>query len=206
MIIPAGTTSVITYWNMKLLVGGPATGLTATDFDITYTRTQEAAVKADIDAVLSTAATAFNDDSGIEVDATNAPGLWRFDFPDLAFAASGTSPFHVILSVKHASCVTPHHLVELGNVPADVQEVGGTTQTAGDLAALITTADTAIDVAVADLANGTDGLSALKALIDAVPTTAMRGTYFIPVRTSFRLRWRSGPCRSSFRWGSGYTR
>ena len=38
------------------------------------------------------------------------------------------------------------------------------------------TTDAAVDVAVADLANGTDGLTALKALIDAIPTTAMRGT------------------------------
>jgi hypothetical protein len=52
----------------------------------------------------------------------------------------------------------------------DVGRVLGTAQTAGDLAALITTADAAIDVAVADLANGTDGLSALKALIDTAQT------------------------------------
>jgi uncharacterized protein (DUF924 family) len=32
------------------------------------------------------------------------------------------------------------------------------------------------DTIIADLANGTDGLGALKTLIDAVPTTAMRGT------------------------------
>jgi len=47
--------------------------------------------------------------------------------------------------------------------PDNVQAVAGTTQTAGDLAALIVTADAAIDVAVADLANGTDGLGAIKA-------------------------------------------
>ena len=75
--------------------------------------------------------------------------------------------------------------------------VAGTAQTAGDIPALVVTADAAIDVAVADLANatdglgalktlidalqtdldnGTDGLGALKALLDAIPTTAMRGT------------------------------
>ena len=54
----------------------------------------------------------------------------------------------------------------------NVTEVAGTSQTAGDLAALVVTADAAIDVAVADLANGTDGLGALKALLDAVATTA----------------------------------
>ena len=58
----------------------------------------------------------------------------------------------------------------------NVTHVGDTAQTAGDLAALVVTADAAVDVAVADLANATDGLSALKTLIDAIPTTAMRGT------------------------------
>jgi hypothetical protein len=53
---------------------------------------------------------------------------------------------------------------------ANLASVSLTAQTAGDLAALITTADAAIDVAVADLANGTDGLGALKALIDTVDT------------------------------------
>jgi len=57
-----------------------------------------------------------------------------------------------------------------------VEEVGGTTQTAGDLAALVVTADAAIDVAVADLANGTDGLGALKTLIDTVNTDLANGT------------------------------
>ena len=40
----------------------------------------------------------------------------------------------------------------------------------------IATADAAIDVAVADLANGTDGLGALKVLIDAVNTDLSNGT------------------------------
>lgn len=44
----------------------------------------------------------------------------------------------------------------------NTEEVAGTIQTAGDLAALIVTADAAIDVAVADLANATDGLGAIK--------------------------------------------
>lgn len=40
----------------------------------------------------------------------------------------------------------------------------------------LATVDTVADGIQADLSNGTDGLSALKALLDAIPTTAMRGT------------------------------
>ena len=53
----------------------------------------------------------------------------------------------------------------------NVKEVNGTAQTAGDIPALVVTADAAIDVAVADLANATDGLTALKAVLDAIPTS-----------------------------------
>ncbi|KKM07914.1 hypothetical protein LCGC14_1729150 [marine sediment metagenome] len=69
----------------------------------------------------------------------------------------------------------------------DVTQVGGTAQTAGDLAALINTIDDLLDTEVAaiktvvdglqtDLDNGTDGLGALKALIDTVNTDLSNGT------------------------------
>ena len=45
----------------------------------------------------------------------------------------------------------------------DTIQVGGTTQTAGDLQALITTVDTVVDGIQTDLSNGTDGLGAIKA-------------------------------------------
>jgi len=46
--------------------------------------------------------------------------------------------------------------------PSNVQAVAGTTQTAGDLAALVTTVDTVVDGIQTDLSNGTDGLGAIK--------------------------------------------
>lgn len=57
-----------------------------------------------------------------------------------------------------------------GTTKLDVNtvNVGGTAQTAGDLAALITTVDTVVDGIQTDLDNGTDGLGALKTLIDAL--------------------------------------
>jgi hypothetical protein len=45
----------------------------------------------------------------------------------------------------------------------DTVQVGGTTQTAGNLQALITTVDTVVDGIQTDLSNGTDGLGAIKA-------------------------------------------
>jgi len=50
----------------------------------------------------------------------------------------------------------------------NVTHVGDTAQTAGDLQALITTVDTVVDGIQTDLSNGTDGLGALKSLIDTV--------------------------------------
>ena len=46
--------------------------------------------------------------------------------------------------------------------PDNVQAVAGTTQTAGNLATLITTVDTVVDGIQTDLDNGTDGLGAIK--------------------------------------------
>ena len=52
----------------------------------------------------------------------------------------------------------------------DTTQVGGTSQTAGDIPALVTTVDTVVDGIQTDLDNATDGLGALKALIDTVDT------------------------------------
>ena len=87
-----------------------------------------------------------------------------------------------IVTTKEVICTDPvgFTFVATDNVsiflPSNVHAVQGTTQTAGDLAALVTTADTAIDVAVADLANGTDGLGALKTLVDTVNTDLSNAT------------------------------
>jgi hypothetical protein len=109
MIVKGGSTDVTTYFQMRLLTGGDATGLTISDFDMQYVRTREtAAAKADAVA-LAAANTAHTDNRGIEVDATDTPGLYRFDWPDAAFAA-GTE---VVLTIKHTSCFTESLRVEL---------------------------------------------------------------------------------------------
>ena len=77
-------------------------------------------------------------------------------------------------SAALASVCTEGRLAELdaANLPTVTDgiqtDLDNATDGLGALKTLIDTADTAIDVAVADLANGTDGLGALKTLIDAL--------------------------------------
>lgn len=89
--------------------GAPQTGLTIANIDATYVRTRAAAVKNDLTA-LASASAAHADNQAIEVDATNAPGLYRIDFPDAAFAAGADK---VILSVTCAACDPAMKEIEL---------------------------------------------------------------------------------------------
>jgi hypothetical protein len=95
---------------MRLTAGGDATGLTITDFDLSYTRNGAAtAAKADV-TDLASASAAHTDNGGFEVDPTDCPGLHRFDFPDAAFAAGVRD---VLCTIKHTSCFTETLRVEI---------------------------------------------------------------------------------------------
>ena len=59
---------------------------------------------------------------------------------------------------------------------ANIQAIRGTSQSAGDISALITTVDTVVDGIQTDLDNGTDGLGALKTLVDTVNTDLSNAT------------------------------
>jgi hypothetical protein len=109
MIIKAGATDQSIYFKLLTTAGAPATGLTIANLDATYTRTRAAAVKNDLTA-LGAANSAHADNQAIEVDATNAPGLYRFDFPDAAFA-SGVAG--VILTINGAAIQPQDKEVEL---------------------------------------------------------------------------------------------
>lgn len=91
--------------------GTPETGLTIANIDATYVRNRAAAVKNDLTA-LAAVTTAHTDNQGIEIDATNAPGLYRIDFPDAAFA---TGVDKVILSVTCAGCDPAMMFIELAD-------------------------------------------------------------------------------------------
>lgn len=133
MKIKKGSVDVITYFNLvDSAAGTPETALTITNIDATYTRAQAAAVKNDLTALAATT-TAHTDNKGIEVDATNAPGLYRVDWPDAAFASGADK---VILTVTCSGCAPAHLIVELVDYePADVQAILGaltTSASAGD--------------------------------------------------------------------------
>ena len=110
MNVTGGDTNVSVYFQMRLTAGGDATGLTITDFDLSYTRDGAAtAAKADV-TDLTSASAAHTDNGGYEVDPTDCPGLHRFDFPDAAFAAGVRK---VYCTIKHASTFTETALVEI---------------------------------------------------------------------------------------------
>lgn len=111
MFVNPGAMDITTYFSMRLTASGlEATALTPTNFDLQYVRSGAApSVKADASALAATDS-AHTDNAVIEIDATDAPGLYRVDWPDAAFAAGVRE---VILSVKVATAFTEHLRVEL---------------------------------------------------------------------------------------------
>ena len=130
MNVLGGTTDVSTYFVMRLAATGvEATGLTIANMDVQYVRTGVAPV-AKVDATaLAATDTAHTDNYGIEIDATDQPGLYRVDWPDAAFAAGVRQ---VVLTVKVATCFTEHMAVDI-DTPVNATKVGGTAQTGRDL-------------------------------------------------------------------------
>ena len=114
MKVTPGSTDVTTYVSLVLSSdGSDATGLTVTDLDLQYVRSGASPV-AKVDAsALGAANSAHADNSAIEVDATDQPGLYRVDWPDAAFAAGVRE---AILTVKHASCRAAHLRVEIETI------------------------------------------------------------------------------------------
>lgn len=111
MLIAGGLTDVSLYFVLRLTADGTAaTGLTITDFDLQYLRSgEEPSTKADATALAATDS-AHADNKGIEIDATDQPGLYRFDFPDAAFAAGVRE---TICSVKVATAFAENLRVEI---------------------------------------------------------------------------------------------
>jgi hypothetical protein len=141
MLVAGGSTDVTTYFSMRLTADGTAaTGLTETDFDLQYVRSG-AAPSAKVDATAGTAggAAAHSDNTVVEPDATDQPGVYRIDWPDAAFAAGVRE---VILTAKVATAFTEHLRVEIDG-EVNVVEWAGTDVVAG-----------AIPAAAADAAGG----------------------------------------------------
>jgi hypothetical protein len=142
--------------------GTPETGLTIANIDATYVRTRAAAVKNDLTALGSVNA-AHADNQAIEVDATNAPGLYRVDFPDAAFASGADK---VILSITCAGCDPAMKEIELvANTAEDVFARLGAPAGASHAADIATRASQA---SVDDLPTNAELATALAAADDAV--------------------------------------
>ena len=75
--------------------GTPETAISIASIDACYTRYRRAVVKNDLTS-LSSADAAHADNQAIAVDVTNAPGLYRVDFPDAAFASSSDVPMVIL--------------------------------------------------------------------------------------------------------------
>jgi|GEM_PF-2782977 len=115
--IKAGATDQSIYLALETTAGAPATGLTIANLDATYTRTRAAAVKNDLTA-LGAADSAHADNQAIEVNATNAPGLYRFDIPDAAFASGAAG---VVVTINGAAIKPAHKDIQLvANTAEDV--------------------------------------------------------------------------------------
>jgi hypothetical protein len=73
-------------------------------------------------AALGSVNAAHSDGGWIEVDATNQPGLYRFDVPDAAFASGAD---WVIVSLKVSGCYVYHERFNLGVTDADLRRIDG---------------------------------------------------------------------------------
>ncbi len=139
MIIAPGSTDVTTYFKLvDPVVRHAQTGLTIADLDATYVRDRAAAVKADLTALVAVDS-AHGDNKAIQIDAANAPGLYRVDWPDAAFAAgvsrvqlvvNGAAIDPAVIEVELVPWVTP---ITGATVLADLRSILGTvlTETVG---------------------------------------------------------------------------
>lgn len=114
MLVTGNSTDITTYFALRKTSDGTAAdGLTISDIDLQYVRTA-ATPSAKVDASeLTLIGDAHAANNAKEVDATDAPGLYRVDWPDAAFAAGAKE---VILTVKVATAFTEHLRVEIDAV------------------------------------------------------------------------------------------
>jgi hypothetical protein len=154
MNVTGGTADVTTFFMMRLAATGVhATGLTIANFSMQYTRTGDTPAAHAHPTALAAANTAHADNYGIEVDATNSPGLYRFDWPDAAFAAGVRQ---VALYVSCATAFSEAQVVDI-DPPVDVTKWAGTAPHARATEGIpvVTVHDVANDaITAAAIANG----------------------------------------------------
>src|SRR5678815_4437581 len=98
-----GSTSITEYFNLVDKTAGTAkTGVTPGNLYIAYTRSRLSCV-ASVCTALANSASAWLNVGAIEVDATNAPGLYRVDIPDAAWSNSATVDAVVLTLIATAT-------------------------------------------------------------------------------------------------------
>lgn len=103
--------------------GNPVTGVAHTDVTASYCHTRTARTAITM-ASLASATAAWSSGGWYEVDATNCPGLYRFDVPDAAmFAPSGvsTTATQMVLTVKATGCRTRHIFFQVTHWDTDTR-------------------------------------------------------------------------------------
>ena len=200
MIVTAGKTNVSVYYYIQQDASGtspgePVTGLLFSDIETggsaSYTR--QGAARSDLTLITLASASAAHADGGfILVDDTNAPGVYRCDYPDAAFATGVDQVICsiVVASANNATAVPIY--VDITDVDLRDAVRGGMTalpNAAADAAGGVPISDAGgldldtqlaatNEVTAARMAALTDWINGgrLDLLLDAIPTTAMRGT------------------------------
>ena len=139
MFKPNGAQDVITYFVLRdSTTHAPRTDIVVTDLDLYYVA-EQSPISDKVDATaLAFASSAHSDNAAYNV----GQGIYRVDWPDEAF--DGGVGKKVTLIVVCSGVDNAYLEVEL-SPGVDVKSVAGTSQTAGDLAALITTIDGVAD-------------------------------------------------------------
>lgn len=175
-VIKKGATDVTTYVFLgDSATGVPETALTITGLDLTYIRNRAAAVKVDATA-LTTVTDAHTDNKAIEVDATNAPGIYRIDWPDAAFA---TGVDKVILAVTATGVAPSYFFVSLSDADGsdllsalqDTNELQTDWANGGRLDLILdatATATTVMDANVVEVAGNAGGVAGFERAIRAI--------------------------------------
>lgn len=175
-VIKKGATDVTMYVFLGDSADGtPETALTITNLDLTYIRNRAAAVKVDATA-LTTVTDAHTDNKAIEVDATNAPGIYRVDWPDAAFAtgvdkvilavtATGVAPAYFFVSLADADGA------DVASILADTNELQADWTNGGRLDLILdatATQTTVMDANVVEVAGNSGGVAGFERAIRAI--------------------------------------
>lgn len=144
--IKKGSTSITEYFNLvDKTAGTPKTGVAEDQIYLSYVRNRSTLV-ASVCATLASGVAAFSAFGAFEVDATNAPGLYRVDVPDAAFS-TGVDKVILTAFATTTSSVAPaiKEVILVDNVEADTYTIVATTGAAVNWAKVLNPT-TAVDL------------------------------------------------------------